>query len=92
MNVKNTKKQSKTNWNKLKKIQDEEIDYSDVPELTSSFFKKAELRLPEPKSTITIRIDPDVLKWFKKQGKGYQTRINAILRLYMASKHPPIHS
>ena len=39
--------------------------------------------MPQPKETMTIRLDADVLEWFRKQGKGYQTRINAVLRSYM---------
>jgi len=42
--------------------------------------------MPRTKPAITIRLDPDVLEWFKAQGKGYQTRINAILRLYMEAQ------
>ena len=47
------------------------------------FWRTAQVVLPRPKETITIRLDADVLEWFRKQGKGYQTRINAILRSYM---------
>ncbi|MBX7237724.1 MAG: BrnA antitoxin family protein, partial [Caldilineales bacterium] len=41
------------------------------------------LQPPPPKQQITIRLDYDVLKWFRAQGEGYQTRINALLRAYM---------
>lgn len=64
-------------------MKDKDIDLSDIPELDASFFKKAKLRLPESKATITIRLDPDVINWFKKKGKGYQTRINSVLRMFM---------
>jgi uncharacterized protein (DUF4415 family) len=47
------------------------------------FWKKARIVLPQAKETMTIRLDADVLEWFRRQGKGYQTRINAILRTYM---------
>lgn len=88
MSAKNTKKRSKTDLKKLKSMKDKNIDFTDVPELDKSFFKNAELRLPQSKSTITIRLDHDVLKWLKSKGKGYQTRINAILRMFMdAQKH-----
>jgi|SRR5271163_1553645 uncharacterized protein (DUF4415 family) len=43
---------------------------------------KARLVLPAGKQTVTLRIDQDVLDWFRKQGKGYQTRMNAVLRAY----------
>jgi len=93
MSAKHTKQKSRTDWKRLRAMKDEDIDFSDIPPLKEDFFKHATLRLPEPKSSITIRLDPDVLNWFKKQGKGYQTRINAILRLYMTStRHPSVHS
>ena len=47
------------------------------------FWETAELRMPEPKGQITLRIDRDVLDWFRKSGRGYQTRMNAVLRSYM---------
>jgi uncharacterized protein (DUF4415 family) len=64
-------------------MSDAEIDYSDIPPLGEEFFKDAQLRLPRPKATVTMRLDADVLEWFRSTGKGYQTRINAILRMYM---------
>jgi uncharacterized protein (DUF4415 family) len=51
--------------------------------LDKAFFKSATLVLPEPKTTVTIRLDQRVLEWFKAKGPGYQTRINALLRAYM---------
>jgi uncharacterized protein (DUF4415 family) len=77
------KKRSKTDWKRINLLKDEDIDYSDIPELGKDFFTNAVIKMPEPKTTITIRLDRDVLDWFKKQGKKYQTRINAILRAYM---------
>ncbi len=73
---------SKKRLKKLKAIKDEDIDYSDIPELDEEFWEKAEVRLPETKKGVYIRLDGDVLDWLKSQGKGYQTRINAILRAY----------
>jgi len=48
----------------------------------AAFWKKAKVVLPQPKQTITMRLDADLLKWLRRQ-KGYQTRINAVLRTYM---------
>ncbi|ATW34470.1 BrnA antitoxin family protein [Candidatus Williamhamiltonella defendens] len=64
---------------------DSEIDYSDIPPLQKAFWERAN---PNPffkpvKTHASIRLDSDVLAWFKSQGKGYQTRINAILRQAM---------
>ena len=66
----------------LAKRPDDKIDYSDIPPLTDEFWKNA-VRNPFYKPTkqiTTVRVDSDVLLWLKGQGKGYQTRINAILR------------
>ena len=87
MNAKPSKKQSKTNWNKVKAQSDSDIDTSDIPALDPDFFKSADLRMPSNKASITVRLDADVLDWFRNQGKGYQTRINAVLRTYMEGHH-----
>ncbi len=66
----------------LAEMPDNEIDYSDIPPLDEEFWKRA-VRNPFYKPTKThasVRIDSDVMAWLKSQGKGYQTRINAILR------------
>lgn len=68
---------------KIDKLKDEEIDYSDIAALDDSFFTKEIVELPKPKDVVTIRVDHDVLEWFKHQGKGYQTRINAVLKSYV---------
>lgn len=57
-------------------ISDAEIDYSDIPELGDDFFAKAN------KESITARFDADMVEWFKAQGKGYQTKMNAVLRAF----------
>ena len=77
------KRVSKTDWERVDAMTDEEIDTSDIPPLDEAFFANAEVRLPKPKVPITIRLDDDVLRWFRSMGRGYQTRINAVLRTYM---------
>jgi len=64
---------------------DGEIDYSDIPPLTAEFWKHIERgKFYKPtKTSTTVRIDSDVLAWLRSQGKGYQSRINAILRREM---------
>jgi|SRR5580658_9989955 uncharacterized protein (DUF4415 family) len=68
---------------------DSEIDLSDVPEMTDEEWKNAERgRFYRPvKRQITARVDADVLDWLQSQGKGYQSRINAILRREMLMAH-----
>ena len=68
---------------KLDAMPDSEIDYSDIPITDKEFWEKAKVVLPEPKKAISLRIDKDVLDWFKAQGKGYQSRINAVLKAYV---------
>jgi uncharacterized protein (DUF4415 family) len=68
---------------RIDKLRDEDIDYSDIPELGDEMFAKPLAPWPPKKETITIRVDSDVLCWFKRQGTGYQTRMNQVLRRYM---------
>jgi uncharacterized protein (DUF4415 family) len=84
---KNTKRQSRTDWARIDAMRDEDIDTSDIPEQGPDFFKNAIL-WPGLKQQITLRIDPDVLKFFRNQGRGYQSTINAVLRKYMEAQVP----
>lgn len=79
------KKKSGTDWARVDALKDEDIDYSEIPELDENFFKEAVI-WPGSKQQITLRLDPDVLQFFKNQGKGYQTTINAVLRKYMEAQ------
>nr|EDZ37999.1 MAG: Hypothetical protein CGL2_11216025 [Leptospirillum sp. Group II '5-way CG'] len=66
----------------LSEMPDSEIDYSDISPLDDAFWKNA-VQNPfyrPTKTSTTVRVDSDVLAWLKSQGKGYQTKINAILR------------
>lgn len=75
----------KAELKKLAEMPESEIDYSDIPPLDENFWARA---VPNPffkpvKVHASVRIDSDVLVWLKSQGKGYQTRMNAILRQAM---------
>lgn len=87
MNKSHTSNKSLTDWERLDALQDEDIDLSDLPEITPEMFAKAVvqrgLKATRKKQQITIRVDDDVLEWFRSQGRGYQTRINSLLRAYM---------
>jgi uncharacterized protein (DUF4415 family) len=76
----------KTDFTRLRRMRDADIDDSDIPRLDKSFWKNAKLTLPLPKDRLTIRVDHDVVEWLKQAGSGYQTRINAILRSYMKAQ------
>ena len=78
--------------NKLVNMSDEDIDYSDIPELDDDFFNNAELAKTPATEAISIRIDTDTLEWFRNTAKnnpeirGYQTLINDVLQTYVAHK------
>ena len=74
---------NKTDLNKLKTLKDTEIDYSDIPETDALFWKEAEVIYPSNKTHLSICLDDDIVQWFKKFGRGYQTKINAVLRSYI---------
>lgn len=82
-----TTQKNQTDWNRVDAMRDEDIDTSDIPEITPEEFARAVVRKGlKPvagKKQITLRIDEDVLDWFKSGGDGYQTRINAVLRAYV---------
>jgi uncharacterized protein (DUF4415 family) len=65
---------------------DRAIDYEDSPPLDESFFTRPLADWPPAKETITIRLDADVLAWFRRRGRGYQTRINRVLRLFVQAQ------
>jgi len=83
-----------TDWERLDALEDEDIDLSDIPEITPEMFVKAIVRRglqpPLAKQQVTIRLDDDVLAWFRAQGKGYQTRINSLLRAYMEAQQSQV--
>jgi uncharacterized protein (DUF4415 family) len=77
-------KHSRTDWQKLAAMTDEEIDYSDIPPLDDAFFDRATLRLPQqPQVTVTMQVDPDVFAWFNAQKEGWERRMRAALRIYV---------
>lgn len=79
----------KTDWAKFDALTDADIekaiaaDPDAAPILDEEWFRTAEVVLPEPKAPISIRLDREVLDWFKNQGPGYQSRINAVLSAYV---------
>jgi uncharacterized protein (DUF4415 family) len=82
-----TTKKSQTDWARFEAQSEQDIDLSDNPEIPPDLFARAVVRRGlkpvSRKSQLTLRLDSDVLTWFKGQGRGYQTRINTLLRAYM---------
>ena len=77
----------KTNWEKLAAMPDRNIKFTkDAPRTAPSDWANAVahrgLPLPSRKAQIALRVDKDVLAWFREQGAGYQTRMNAVLKAF----------
>lgn len=86
MSGKDLSSTSRTNWAALEAMDDEGIDYSDIPPLTEDFFENATLRIPATQAQQLVQIEPDVLKWFQSQGGEYKALINAVLRRYIENQ------
>jgi uncharacterized protein (DUF4415 family) len=72
----------------LAALKDEDIDFSDIPELDDEFWKNAVLVMPEKTEQITLRVKASVLEAYKATGKGYQTRMNSVLESYARTLKP----
>lgn len=82
------KPKSVTDWARIDAMRDEDIDYSDIPPITPEMFakdmvKKGGVLVRRVKQPVTLRVEADVLEWFKARGKGYQTEMNAVLAAYV---------
>jgi uncharacterized protein (DUF4415 family) len=86
-----SKRRSRTDWERLERQTDKQIrdavsaDEDAAPLVSAEWLRHAALLEPKPKQAVSIRLDEDVLEWFRRRGKGYQTRINAVLRAYVES-------
>ena len=69
----------------LAAMPDSEIDFSDIPELGDDFWKSAKVIEPDRTEPVTLRVKKSVLNAYKATGKGYQTRMNAVLETYATS-------
>lgn len=73
---------TKAEWEHFSRMEDKDIDLSDIPALGKAFWEKAVIVMPKRKKAISLRVDMDIWEWFKKYGKGYQSLMNAVLRSY----------
>lgn len=84
--------ESRTDWERLQELSDEEIEAAvaedpDMMLLDEEWFQKAQFIVPTAeKKRITIRLDEDIIEYFKREGKGYQSRINAVLKAYVLAQ------
>jgi uncharacterized protein (DUF4415 family) len=80
-----------SDWQRVTAMADADIDLSDNPPLTpaqwaQAVVKRGGVRTEPPKERLDMRVDADILLWFKEQGQGYQTQINAVLREYVLAQ------
>jgi len=85
--------QDLTDWARLDAMTGEEIernaaDDPDNPPWTEEDWKNARVVWPQGKAPVTLRLDKDIIAWFKARGRGYQTRINAVLRAFVEAQKP----
>ena len=76
------KNQLPTDWRNSDSLDDDDFDTFDLPPLTPSFFENDKARQPQPKITISLQVDADVLIWFRALGLDWPKRMEAALRLY----------
>lgn len=77
-----TKSTKKIDWDKVDAIPESSYNYDESPELTEEFLKIAFIRKPTHKKPVSLRLDEDVIDFFKKTNKQYQSKINDVLRAY----------
>lgn len=82
MNANDMNKSSGTNWAQIDAFTDDTIDTTEIAPLRESFFKRATLRTSRGLVPLTIKLDPEVVAWFKSQGGDWEERLNAALRIY----------
>jgi uncharacterized protein (DUF4415 family) len=90
MKKRTTTKRSETDWKRVDALKDKEVNMSEIPEVSPEMFARGIIRRGlkpvSRKQQLTIRVDNDVLDWYKRQGRGYQTKINSLLRAYQLPK------
>ena len=82
---------SKTDWDALAAMKDEEINYSEVAPLAASFFERASVWRPQPQVPINLHIDADIVEWFQQSDSNWEARMLAALRFYVES-HKNYHA
>lgn len=77
------KGKGRTDWERLRREEAAGLEPEKEPDEGEFDWSRAQVTLPQPKQPISVRLDTDVIEFFKSKGRGYQTRINAVLRSYM---------
>ena len=79
--------EDKTDWARVDALTEDEVDAAvDRDEEGEFDWSTTQVGIPGPKQQLTVRFDLDVIEWFKTQGAGYQTRMNAVLRSFVEAQ------
>ncbi|NJN86579.1 MAG: hypothetical protein HC881_10045 [Leptolyngbyaceae cyanobacterium SL_7_1] len=73
---------SKTDWDRIDAMNDEDIDTSDIPPLSEEFFAKAQLRMSKSSVKVSVQVDPETFAWFQAQGEQAEQQMSAALKIY----------
>lgn len=73
---------SRTDWDRIDAMSDEDIDTSDIPPLSEEFFAKAQLRMPKSPVKVLVQIDPETFAWFQAQGESAERQMSVALKIY----------
>lgn len=76
---------SRTDWEALAAMADEDIDYSEIAPLPASFFERARMWQPQPQVTLHLQVDADILEWFQNSSENWEAQVQAALRFYVES-------
>jgi uncharacterized protein (DUF4415 family) len=82
MNESSMNNTSRTNWEKVDSLSEDEIDTSDIPPLTEEFFAQSRWWQPKTALEVVVQVDPNTFAWFQAQGEDYEKRMAAALRIY----------
>lgn len=74
---------SRTDWDRIDQMGDEEIDTSDITPLSDEFFAKAQLRVPKPSLKVSIQVDSATFAWFQAQGENAEQQMAVALKIYV---------
>ncbi len=88
--TRDTLPRGRTSWYRLDNMSEEEIEKGtqdpDTPRWTKKMFESANWLMPKKKVSVHMSLDQDIIDWFKSQGRGYQSRINSVLKSYIHHK------
>jgi uncharacterized protein (DUF4415 family) len=84
--------EDKTDWDRVRKMKEKDIvDDGEFPEITEEMLRTVVVTVRKPRKNLTMRVDPDLLDWFRAQGRGYQKKIHALMTAYRNAHVGKVH-